>query len=204
VKGYGSEKSYELLALSLQVFGGAGYTRDYPIEQYIRDAKIDTLYEGTTGIQGMDLFFRKVGKDQGATLTRLLTDVQDFAKGDAGNGQLEAERARLDTALEDVQGMLGSMVQFLGEDLYKIGLNTTSFLFSLSELVVGWLLLRGADVAITALGRGDLRTGDQAFYDGKIAAAKWFAHNVLPQLTARREIMAATDMAVMEMDDAAF
>ncbi len=204
VKGYGSEKSYELLALSLQVFGGSGYTRDYPIEQYIRDAKIDTLYEGTTGIQGMDLFFRKVGKDQGATLTRLLTDIQSFAKGDAGNGVLAGERQRLQTALEDVQGMLGSMVQFLGEDLYKIGLTTTSFLFSISELTVGWLLLRGADVALTALKGDDLKDGDTAFYEGKIAAAKWFANNVLPELTARREIMAATSMDVMEMDDAAF
>jgi alkylation response protein AidB-like acyl-CoA dehydrogenase len=210
VKGYGSEKSYELLAVSLQVFGGAGYTRDYPVEQYIRDAKIDTLYEGTTGIQGMDLFFRKVGKDQGATLSRLLTAIQDFAKGDAGQGpqgqgQLAAERQRLGTALEDVQGMLGSMVQFLGEDLYKIGLNTTPFLFSLSELVVGWLLLRGAEVAIAALDRGDeLGEAEQAFYRGKVVAARWFATNVLPQLTARREIMAATAMDVMDMDDAAF
>ncbi len=204
VKGYGSEKSYELLAMSLQVFGGAGYTRDYPIEQYIRDAKIDTLYEGTTGIQGMDLFFRKIGKDQGATLTRLLTDVQEFAKGEAGNGHLADQRQRLQTALEDVQGMLGSMVQFLGEDLYKIGLNTTPFLFSLSELVIGWLLLRGADVAITARAAGDLKDGDDDFYDGKIIAAKWFADNVLPQLSARREIMAATQADVMGMADAAF
>jgi hypothetical protein len=185
VKGYGSEKSYELLAMSLQVFGGAGYTRDYPIEQYIRDAKIDTLYEGTTGIQGMDLFFRKIGKDQGATLTRLLTDVQEFAKGEAGNGHLADQRQRLQTALEDVQGMLGSMVQFLGEDLYKIGLNTTPLLFSLSELVIGWLLLRGADVAITARAAGDLKDGDDDFYDGKIIAAKWFADNVLPWLPPR-------------------
>ncbi|CAN5190360.1 acyl-CoA dehydrogenase [soil metagenome] len=203
VKGYGSEKSYELLSLSLQVFGGAGFTRDYPIEQYIRDAKIDTLYEGTTGIQGMDLFFRKVGKDQGATLTALLTQVQDFAKGDAGNGRLAAERQRLATALEDVQGMLGSMVQFLGEDLYKIGLNTTSFLFSLAELVIGWLSLRGADVALTAL-QSEVTDSDRDFYEGKVVAARWFAHNVLPQLTSRREIMAATSMEVMEMSDTAF
>jgi alkylation response protein AidB-like acyl-CoA dehydrogenase len=203
VKGYGSEKSYELLAMSLQVFGGAGFTRDYPIEQYIRDAKIDTLYEGTTGIQGMDLFFRKVGKDQGATLTALLTQIQEFAKGDAGNGQLAAQRARLGTALEDVQAMLGTMVQFLGEDLYKIGLNTTPFLFSLAELVVGWLSLRGAEVALTAL-QGDVTDADRAFYEGKVVAARWFADNVLPQLTSRREIMAATSMDVMEMADSAF
>ncbi|WP_370324847.1 acyl-CoA dehydrogenase [Euzebya sp.] len=204
VKGYGSEKSYELLSLSLQVFGGAGYTRDYPIEQYIRDAKIDTLYEGTTGIQGMDLFFRKIGKDQGATLTRLLGEVQAFAKGDGGGVQLSDERQRLQTALEDVQGMLGSMVQFLGEDLYKLGLNTTPFLHSISELVVGWLLLRGAAVAVTALDGGAASDADRRFYEGKVVAAKWFAANVLPQLTARREILASTSLDVMEMDDAAF
>ena len=203
VKGYGSEKSYELLAVSLQVFGGAGFTRDVPIEQYIRDAKIDTLYEGTTGIQGMDLFFRKIGKDQGATLTRLLTQVQEFAKDTGPSDQLAAERQRLATALEDVQGMLGSMVQFLGEDLYKIGLSTTPFLFSLAEVVVGWLSLRGADVALSAL-EGEVSDSDRDFYTGKVAAARWFAHNVLPQLTSRREIMASTSMEIMELSDRAF
>ena len=212
VKGYGSEKSYELLALSLQVFGGSGFTRDYPVEQYIRDAKIDTLYEGTTGIQGMDLFFRKIGKDQGATLTYLLGQVQAFAKGEADPAdeglqrrlaELSAERARLATALGDVQAMLGSMVQFLGEDLYKIGLNTTPFLFSLAELVVGWLLLRQADVALRAL-EGDVTDSDRAFYEGKVVAARWFAHNVLPQLTSRKDILAATSLDVMTMPDAAF
>ena len=203
VKGYGSEKSYELLAQSLQLFGGSGYCRDYPIEQYIRDAKIDTLYEGTTGIQGMDLFFRKIGKDQGATLASLLIEIQEFAKGDAGNGALGGERQRLATALEDVQGMLGAMVGFLSESIYKIGLNTTPFLFSLAELVVGWLLLRQADVALAALD-GEPSGNERAFYEGKVAAARWFSANVLPQLSARRAILEATDLGVMELDDAAF
>ena len=202
VKGYGSEKSYELLAQSLQILGGSGYTRDYPLEQYIRDAKIDTLYEGTTGIQGMDLFFRKIGRDQGATLATLLEEIQTLAKGDAGNGTLATERDLLSTALDDIQGMLGSLVGFLGQDLYLIGLNTTSFLMSLSELVVGWLLLRQAEVAIAA--QPSATNGDVAFYEGKIAAAKWYAANVLPLLTSRREVLAATDLSVMEMNDAAF
>ena len=175
-----------------------------PLEQYIRDAKIDTLYEGTTGIQGMDLFFRKIGKDQGATLTRLLTEVQNFAKDGKPDDGLQAERQRLATALEDVQGMLGSLVQFLGEDLYKVGLSTTPFLMSLSEVVVGWLSLRGADVALTQLNSEDVSDADRDFYTGKVAAARWFAHNVLPQLSSRREIMAATSMEVMEVADAAF
>ena len=203
VKGYGSERSYEMLAVSLQVFGGAGYTRDYPIEQYIRDAKIDTLYEGTTGIQGMDLFFRKIGKDQGATLTRLLTEVQEFIKTGPAGDPLAPERERLQTALEDVQGMLGSMVQFLGEDLYKIGLSTTDFLHSLAEVVVGWLSLRGAETALAALEDGPAEA-DVAFYTGKVAAARWFAHNVLPLLSARREVLAATSLEVMDLADEAF
>ena len=206
VKGYGSEKSYELLSLSLQVLGGSGYIRDYPIEQYIRDAKIDTLYEGTTGIQGQDLFFRKIGKDQGATLTALLTEVAEFAKGDGGGGALAAERARLAAALEDVQGMLGSMVGFFGHEsgkgIYLVGLNTTEFLSSLSELVIGWLLLRHAEVALAALGQ-DPSERDRAFYEGKVAAARWFAGWVLPQLSTRREILASTDMELMDLDDRA-
>ena len=202
VKGYGSEKSYELLAQSLQIFGGSGYTRDYPLEQYIRDAKIDTLYEGTTAIQGMDLFFRKVGRDQGATLMALLADVQAMAKGDAGNGQLAAERDLLGKALEDVQGMVGALVGFIGDDLYLVGLNTTTFLFSLAELVVGWLLLSQAEVAIEAA--PSAAGADKAFYDGKVAAAKWYARNVLPQLTSRREILEQADLSVMDLDDQAF
>ena len=126
-----------------------------------------------------------------------------MAKGDVGNGELAGERARLGTALEDVQGMLAALVGFLGDDLYKIGLNTTTFLFSLSELVIGWLLLRQAEVALAALD-GDPSQADRAFYRGKVAAARWFAHNVLPLLSARREVLAATGLEVMEIPAEAF
>jgi alkylation response protein AidB-like acyl-CoA dehydrogenase len=205
VKGYGSEKSYELLAASLQIFGGSGYCQDYPLEQYIRDAKIDTLYEGTTAIQGLDLFFRKIGKDQGATLTKLLEEIKVTAKGDAGNGALARERELLATALEDVQGMLSALVGFFGNErgIYQVGLSTTPFLFALSELVVGWLLVRQAEVALAAVS-GEVSQADREFYEGKVAATRWFARNVLPQLTCRRELLEATDLAVMDVADAAF
>ncbi|MGH3124406.1 MAG: acyl-CoA dehydrogenase family protein, partial [Streptosporangiaceae bacterium] len=91
--GVGSERSYELLTLSLQTLGGSGYLQDYPIEQYIRDAKIDSLYEGTTGIQGLDFFFRKMVRDQGAAAQSLLAEVAAFAAADNGNGRLEVPRA---------------------------------------------------------------------------------------------------------------
>src|SRR5579859_2451719 len=113
VKGVGSERSYELLTLSLQTLGGSGFLQDYPIEQYIRDAKIDSLYEGTTAIQGLDLFFRKIVRDQGGALRQLLGEITAFAAADGGNGRLKAERAALDRAVCDVEGMLTAMTGFL-------------------------------------------------------------------------------------------
>ena len=208
VKGFGSEKSYELLSTSLQVLGGSGYLQDYPMEQYIRDAKIDTLYEGTTSIQGMDFFFRKIIRDKGQALTKLLTEVSDMVT--KGPEALSAERELLGRALADVQAMLGAMVGFLtsaAEDranVYKVGLNTTRLLMSCGDLVIGWLLLRQADVAQTALDADGVSDRDRAFYRGKVAAAKWFAANVLPELDARRTVLEATGLELMALPEEAF
>jgi alkylation response protein AidB-like acyl-CoA dehydrogenase len=209
VKGVGSERSYELLATSLQIFGGSGYLQDYPIEQYIRDAKIDTLYEGTTSIQGQDFFFRKIVRDQGRALAAVLGDVQTFAKGDAGNGALVREREALATALEDVQAMVGVMVGFLTaaaddrEQIYKVGLNATRLLMSVGDLIIGWLLQRQAEVALAALAAAP-SARDRAFYEGKVAAARWFAANILPELRARRSSLEATDLDLMHLSESAF
>ena len=208
VKGFGSEKSYELLSTSLQVLGGSGYLRDYPMEQYIRDAKIDTLYEGTTSIQGMDFFFRKIIRDKGQALTKLLTDVSDLVT--KGPESLATERELLGRALADVQAMLGAMVGFLTsaaaerDNVYKVGLNTTRLLMACGDLVIGWLLLRQADVAQTALDGDNVSERDRAFYLGKVAAAKWFVANVLPELTARRAILEATGLELMALPEEAF
>ena len=207
VKGYGSEKAYELLATSLQVFGGSGFTQDYPIEQYIRDSKIDTLYEGTTSIQGMDFFFRKIVRDKGAALSKLFGEIQEFTKADSGDS-LTRERELLARGLEDVQAMNGHMVNDLmasAEDvqsIYKVGLNSTRLLMSCGDLVISWLLLRQAAVALEKLPTASAR--DKAFYEGKVAAARWFASAVLPELTAKRAITEATDLSLMELDEAAF
>jgi hypothetical protein len=210
VKGFGSEKSYELLgSQSLQTYGGSGYLQDYPIEQYIRDAKIDTLYEGTTAIQGMDFFFRKIVRDKGQALTKLMTDIQEFAKGDEGNGALRAERDLLARALEDVQGIVATMVGSLtasAEDvtnIYKVGQNTSRLLLACGDLVTAWLLLRQATVALAALEAG--ATGrDRAFYTGKVAAARFFAAQALPLLSAQRAVAESVDNALMDVPEDAF
>ncbi|GAA1503859.1 acyl-CoA dehydrogenase [Sphaerisporangium rubeum] len=207
VKGVGSERSYEMLARSLQTLGGSGYLQDYPIEQYIRDAKIDSLYEGTTAIQGQDLFFRKILRNQGVALGTLLGEITAFAGSEAGNGRLKQERALLQEAADDVKAMADTMAGWAisamesPAEIYKVGLNTTRFLLALGDLVIGWLLLRQAEVALKALA-GPAK--DTAFYTGKVAAATFFAQTVLPRLAAERRVAAATDQSLMDLPEDAF
>jgi hypothetical protein len=211
VKGYGSEKGYELLATSLQILGGSGYLQDYPIEQYIRDAKIDTLYEGTTSIQGIDYFFRKIVRDKGTALGSLVEQIQDTVKGDPGGGELARERELLGQAAEDLQAMVAAMVGQLTsaaedrENVYKVGLNATRLLIASGDVVTGWLLLRQAEVASEALAKGDaVSARDKAFYQGKLAAAKWFARNVLPGLSVARALTESVDLELMQLPEEAF
>jgi alkylation response protein AidB-like acyl-CoA dehydrogenase len=209
VKGVGSERAYEMLTQSLQTLGGSGYLQDYPIEQYIRDAKIDSLYEGTTAIQSLDFFFRKIVKDQGVAIMHVAGEIQKFLDDETGNGRLKEERALLRTALEDTQGMLGSLFGYATgamEDpasIYKVGQHSVRLLMSVGDLLIGWLLLRHAEVAQRALDAG-ASAKDTPFYQGKIGAARFFAATVLPELSARRKIVEQADNALMELDEAAF
>ena len=209
VKGVGSERSYEMLASSLQTLGGSGYLQDYPIEQYIRDAKIDTLYEGTTAIQGLDFFFRKMVRDQFKAIFYLAAQITETVKGDSGNGVLAQERELLGKALEEVQGMVGALGQWAmasqenPAEIYKVGLNTTRLLMATGDLVIGWLLLRQAEVALAALEAGAVDR-NQAFYEGKVTTAKWFVQNRLPLLAAERIVMESTDDAIMSLPEEAF
>ncbi len=215
VKGYGSERSWVLLGTeALQTFGGSGFLQDYPLEQYVRDAKIDTLYEGTTAIQGMDLFFRKIVKNKGQALGYLAQEIQGFAESEAGNGRLKVERELLAKGLEDAQAIIGATFADLMtanpaeekgdiKNIYKVGLNTTRLVYVLGDLVVAWLLLRGAEVALTKLG-GEVSVADKNFYDGKVAAAQFFARNVLPKLAGERLIAENIDDSIMALNEAAF
>jgi alkylation response protein AidB-like acyl-CoA dehydrogenase len=218
VKGYGSERSWVLLGTeSLQTFGGSGFLQEYPIEQYVRDAKIDTLYEGTTAIQGQDFFFRKIVKDQAQALGFLAGEVESFIKSEAGSansgGRLKVERQLLAQALEDGNAIVAAMINDLmsadasveGGDvrnIYKVGLNTTRLLMALGDIVCAWLLLRQAEVALTKL---DGEPGkDKSFYEGKVAAAQFFAANVLPKVASERAIAEGIDLSLMDLPEDAF
>ncbi|MEO3758978.1 acyl-CoA dehydrogenase [Mycobacterium sp. B14F4] len=209
VKGVGSEQAYAKLTESLQTFGGSGFLQDYPIEQYIRDAKIDSLYEGTTAIQAQDFFFRKIVRDKGQALAHVAGQIEQFVRNESGNGRLKAERALLATALEDVQGMAATLTGYLmaaqenPAELYKVGLGSVRFLMNVGDLVIGWLLAQQAAVAIEALD-GGVTGEDKSFYEGKVAVASFFAKNFLPLLTSTRSVVENLDNEVMELDEAAF
>jgi hypothetical protein len=202
IKGYGSEKAYEILSLSLQTLGGSGYLADYPMEQYIRDQKIDTLYEGTTGIQALDLIFRKLAKDGGATLQGLLGRIRATLEANEGGEALAKERAALSDALTNVEMAFGHLLEKLGESLYHAGLQGNRLLFGLAELVIGWLLLRHAAVAVSkkAAATGD----DVSFYEGKVASARFFASEVLPNLALLPKHVQASSLELMTLPDEAF
>jgi alkylation response protein AidB-like acyl-CoA dehydrogenase len=209
VKGVGSERAYEYLTESLQTLGGSGFLQDYPIEQYIRDVKIDSLYEGTTAIQAQDFFFRKIARDKGVALAHIAGQIQSFMDSPEADERLKQERVRVAIALSDVQTITATLTGYLvgaaeaPAELYKIGLGSVRYLLAVGDLLIGWLLLRHAEIALRALDSGAVGK-DKAFYEGKIAAAQFFAANVLPEITPLRGVIADTSTTLMDLDDDAF
>jgi hypothetical protein len=208
VKGYCSHRGYEILASSLQVFGGSGYCQDYPIEQYIRDQKIDTLYEGTTHIQALDLFFRKVARDGGQTLRSLMERVQATVGELDGIAALEVEKNALTRALGDIQGIYGAMMGKLPESLYHAGLQGNRILFATAEAVIGWLLVRQGLVAHRALTKLEAESSTNEkeldFYRGKLAAVRFYCREVLPGLTLARKQVEGSSLELMDVPESAF
>jgi hypothetical protein len=209
IKGVGSERAYQCLTESLQTLGGSGFLQDYPIEQYIRDAKIDSLYEGTTAIQAQDFFFRKIARDQGRALQHVIGQLQEFLDSDTARPELADGRELLGTALADLQAMVATMTGFLlgsqqnSRELYRVGLESVPFLLAVGDLLIAWRLLLQAEIALNALDV-DPNEHDRAFYAGKVAAANFFAKNMLPRLTSQRKIVEGADLAVMDLGEEVF
>jgi alkylation response protein AidB-like acyl-CoA dehydrogenase len=204
VKGVGSERAYQYLTESLQTLGGSGFLQDYPIEQYIRDAKIDSLYEGTTAIQAQDFFFRKIARDKGVALGHVVAQINAFLERDDLRSELGEANSALATALADLQAAAGALTGYLvgaqedARELYRVGLASVPFLLSVGDLLIGWLLLRNAQIALEALDDNPTEA-DRDFYRGKVAVATFFAKNTLPRLSAERQIIENIDLTAMDL-----
>jgi alkylation response protein AidB-like acyl-CoA dehydrogenase len=205
VKAYGTDAAFEVSSRAVQVYGGHGYLKDHPVEQYCRDAKIFQIYEGTNFIQSMDLVSRKLGQAGGANTQAFLTDIQSFIAKNKNFPELAEGIAHLQAAHEAVAA---SVMQFIGwfkgGKLEHIPLAAEDFLNIMSDLAVGWLLLDQAAIAINKLPETSETHPDHAFYTGKKFAAQYFANNVLATLPSRTQRLSAIDTLPVEIPDEAF
>ncbi len=205
VKAYGSDQGFRVCEMAIQTFGGAGFTRDYPVEQYCRDSKIFSIYEGTNHIQAMDLVGRKLGQAGGANLQAYLGDIQKFVTKHGGHATLGAAVKKLGAAQEAVAGSAMRMLMwFQSGQLSLVPLTANRFCEMMSELTVGWLLLDGAVIADEARGKLDAAHPEHAFYTGKVASGLYYARNVLPGVEHKAQLLAEEDKSPIEIPDAAF
>jgi alkylation response protein AidB-like acyl-CoA dehydrogenase len=203
VKAYGSDQGFRVCETAIQTYGGAGYTRDYPVEQYCRDAKIFSIYEGTNHIQAMDLVGRKLGQAGGSNLQAFLGDVGKFVAAHKDHATLGGAVKKLGVAQEAIGGAAMKLLMwFQTGNLPLVPLAANRFLEMMSELTVGWMLLDGATIAdVKKVNAG---VADQPFYEGKVQAALFFARNVLPGVEFKARLMAEEDRAPLDIPDAAF
>jgi hypothetical protein len=204
VKAYGSDQSFRLCAQAIQVYGGAGFIKDYPVEQYTRDSKIFSIYEGTNHIQAMDLVGRKMGMAGGMHFQQFMGDVGNFVEAHREHPTLGAEVKQLAAAQE---GVMSAAMAILGwsQDPTKVALiplQANRFLQMMSEVAVGWLLLDAAVIAEKAAAGAS--GPDREFYEGKKWSAVWYARNVLPNVEHGARLLALEDASPVEIPDSAF
>jgi hypothetical protein len=205
VKAYTTDQGFRVCETAIQVYGGAGYTKDYPVEQYCRDSKIFSIYEGTNHIQAMDLIGRKLGQNGGRHAQEFLGDIARFVAENEKHPTLGKSVARLGPALNALSGFtMQLMAWFSAGKIELIPLVANRFLEQMGEVTIGWLLLdqaRIAEEAITKVAEGH---PDRAFYEGKRHAAHYWANTVLSTLPARVQSLVECDTSPMDISDEAF
>jgi hypothetical protein len=193
-------------AVAMQVYGGAGFLRDWPVEQYTRDAKIFSIYEGTNQIQAMDLVGRKLGQSGGANFSAFISDIGQFVeknKGHATYGKVVEQLGGASEAVMQVaMGMMGWSQE--PEKASLVPLTSNRFLKMMSELAVGWLLLDAAVLAEEKLAKLPEGDADRAFYEGKRFSALWYGRNVLPEVEMSAKVAVLEDSSPIDITDAAF
>jgi len=205
LKSYGSDQAFLICATAIQVYGGAGFLSDWPVEQYCRDSKIFSIYEGTNHIQAMDLVGRKLMQRGGANVQQFTRDVGAFVAANKDHATFKDGVAVLAQAMEALTSTGGKfMLWFGGGKIEMVPAVANRFLEMMAETTIGWLLLEQAVIAEAAAGKLPADHPDRAFYLGKRHAALYFAHNVLPGVLAKAQVIAREDRSVLDIPAAAF
>ncbi len=205
IKAFSSDSAFSVCETAIQVHGGVGYTQDYPVEQHCRDAKIFSIYEGTNGIQALDLVARKLGQNGGANMQAFLGDIAGFVEKNREHPVLGPSVQHLGKAQEAVAS---SAMQFLtwfqGGEMDRVPLAANRFLNMMSQLTVSWLLLDAAVIALDKQAGLKEDDPDWAFYEGKRHAAVFYAHDVLPNVVGSAKVLMAGDRSALDIPEAAF
>jgi alkylation response protein AidB-like acyl-CoA dehydrogenase len=218
-KAYGSDLSFRVTEAAMQVYGGYGYMKDYPIEQFLRDEKVHSIFEGTNGIQALDLVGRKLLKESDDLHTGLLKDIEEFCNENQGHKSLSRYVETLAVAGKALADASMFITEAGKKDFPFLALYATRYLELFGDVVVGWLLLWQGIVAQDALdkivsAKGIDATGgldklfsenpDAAFYGGKIASARYFISNEVSQATAKARLIMSGDRAALEISEHCF
>ena len=198
IKGYLTDKGFEAAVLAQQVFGGHGYIREHGMEQFVRDARIAQIYEGTNGIQAMDLVGRKLPKDGGRAIRAFFGLVGGEIADAKASGDPAGVASALEPALADLQSATMWLAQHGMQDPNNAGAGAYAYMELMGLVSLGWMWMKMAAVSSKALADG---TGDKQFHEAKLATARFYAQRELPRSSAhRREIEAGAEtvMAIPE------
>ena len=203
-KGYVTDKAFELCSQGLQVYGGYGYIKEYPMEQLLRDCRITMIYEGTNGIQAMDLLGRKLGMNKGKPIMDLMGEIQKTLAEAKSISGLEVYAA----AVEDALNKLGEVALHLGKtamspQVLEAFVFAHPFMEVCGDVMISWMLLWRAVVAAQALEKG-AKKKDAAFYEGQIKSAEFFTHCILPITHGKMSAILKTNGAAIEISNNSF
>jgi butyryl-CoA dehydrogenase len=201
-KSWPSEYCLEANKLAIQVLGGYGYTRDYPVERLYRDNRLNHIHEGTHGIHGLDLLGRKVPMHGGAALKELFSRMRASIAAAQERPELAGEAAALAAAIEDVGATTRALVAAMGSDPERALANATLYLDSLGHLVVAWRWLEQALAALAASGASG--NAGREFYVGKLAACRYFYRYELPRIGPALALLRALDNTALAIPDGGF
>jgi len=203
-KGYITDRAFEMCSLGVQVYGGYGFTKEYPQEQLLRDCKITQIYEGTNGIQAMDLVGRKLGIYGGRAFQELLVEMNNTIETALGLETLKPLALKLDQAVDKLTSVSQHLITILGSEKKLTGFASAyPFLDSTGDTVMAWMLIWRAVIAARKLAEG-AKKKDAAFYEGQLLSARFFINTVLPLTLARLEVILADETAVVDISDDAF
>ncbi len=205
VKAYASDEAFRLTGVALQVYGGAGFLKDWPIEQYVRDSKIFSIYEGTNHIQAMDLVGRKLGQNGGANFQAFMGDIGAFVEKHSKHPIFGKEVVALGSASEAVVSTAMAFMGFSQSDKVSlVPLSANRFLEMMAKTTVGFVLLDAGVKAEEASAKLAADHADRAFYEGKRYSALFYARNVLPTVKQLAEMVMLEDETPTQIADAAF